>query len=73
LIPQRSDGLLVAGRCISGTHEAHSSYRVMPISMATGQAAGVAAALSVRARKSVRDLPVDDVRAELRRQGASLP
>ena len=73
LIPQRTDGLLVAGRCISGTHEAHSSYRVMPISMATGQAAGVAAALSVRSKKSVRDVAIDEVRAELRRQGANLP
>lgn len=39
LLPQKIDNLLVAGRCISGTHEAHSSYRVMPVSMATGQAA----------------------------------
>ena len=40
LLPQGIEGLLVAGRCLSGTHEAHSSYRVMPIVMATGQAAG---------------------------------
>nr|MDQ3571066.1 FAD-dependent oxidoreductase [Actinomycetota bacterium] len=40
LVPRQVDGLLVAGRCISGTHEAHSSYRVTPIAMATGQAAG---------------------------------
>ncbi|NLF07665.1 MAG: FAD-dependent oxidoreductase, partial [Pirellulaceae bacterium] len=39
LVPQAVDNLLVAGRCISGTHEAHSSYRVMPVCMATGQAA----------------------------------
>jgi hypothetical protein len=39
LLPQSTENLLVAGRCISGTHEAHSSYRVMPIVMATGQAA----------------------------------
>ncbi len=32
LIPRNIDGLLVGGRCISGTHEAHSSYRVTPIS-----------------------------------------
>ncbi len=48
LLPQGVEGLLVAGRCISGTHEAHSSYRVMPIAMATGQAAGVCAALAAR-------------------------
>jgi hypothetical protein len=41
LLPRGVDGLLMAGRSISGTHEAHSSYRVMPIAMATGQAAGL--------------------------------
>jgi hypothetical protein len=46
LIPSGVDNILVAGRCISGTHEAHSSYRVTPTAMATGQAAGVCAALA---------------------------
>jgi len=40
--------------------------------MATGQAAGVAAALAARAGKAVRDVPVGDVQTELRRQGAAL-
>ena len=72
LLPQSTEGLIVAGRCISGTHEAHSSYRVMPIVMATGHAAGVAAALSARSARSPRDVPAADVRAELLRQGANL-
>jgi hypothetical protein len=72
LVPQRVDRLAVAGRCISGTHEAHSSYRVMPIAMATGQAAGVCAALAARAGKAMRDVPAADVQGELRRQGAAL-
>ena len=72
LLPQRLDRLVVAGRCISGTHEAHSSYRVMPIAMATGQAAGVCAALAARGGKAARDVPARDVQAELRRQGAAL-
>lgn len=72
LLPQRVDRLAVAGRCISGTHEAHSSYRVMPIAMATGQAAGVCAALAAREGKAVRDVPAGDVRDELRRQGAEV-
>lgn len=72
LLPQRVDRLAVGGRCISGTHEAHSSYRVMPIAMATGQAAGVCAALAARAGKAVRDVPAADVQTELRRQGAAL-
>lgn len=72
LLPQKIDGLIVAGRCISGTHEALSSYRVMPVSMATGQAAGVCAALAVRHEKPPRAVPVRDVQAELIRQGANL-
>jgi hypothetical protein len=72
LLPQKVEGLLVAGRCISGTHEALSSYRVMPVSMATGQAAGACAALAVRQEKPPRAMPVSDVQAELIRQGANL-
>ncbi|WP_119678026.1 FAD-dependent oxidoreductase [Indioceanicola profundi] len=70
LLPKGVDNLLVAGRSISGTHEAHSSYRVTPTAVATGQAAGVAAALAVRTGRTPRDVPVEEVRAELRRQGA---
>jgi hypothetical protein len=72
LLPQKIEGLLVAGRCISGTHEALSSYRVMPVSMATGQAAGACAALAVRQEKPPRAVPVEDVQTELIRQGANL-
>ena len=72
LLPQRLDNVLVAGRCISGTHEAHSSYRVMPISMATGHAAGVCAALTAARGVPARDVPVEEVQTELRRQGADL-
>ncbi len=69
LLPQGVEGLLVAGRCLSGTHEAMSSYRVMPVAMATGQAAGVCAALAARSGLPPRDVPAQD---ELLRQGASL-
>jgi hypothetical protein len=47
VIPQKIDGLLVAGRCISGTHEAHSSYRVQNICMAIGTGVGVLAATAL--------------------------
>jgi hypothetical protein len=72
LLPQKVEGLVIAGRCISGTHEAESSYRVMPVSMATGQAAGVCAALSVRQGKFPREIPVTEVQDELLKQGADL-
>ncbi|WP_189857218.1 FAD-dependent oxidoreductase [Streptomyces poonensis] len=72
LLPRDTERLLVAGRCISGSHVAHSSYRVMPIAMATGQAAGVTAALATRLRRTPRELPYALVQQELLRQGARL-
>jgi subtilisin family serine protease len=73
LVPASMDGLLVAGRTISTTHTAHGSTRVPGTSMATGQAAGVAAALAARNRLRVRDVEIGDLRFELARQGAILP
>ena len=72
LLPLDVDRLLVAGRCISGTHEAHSSYRVTPIAMATGQAAGVCAALAAQSGKAPREVDPTRVRQELLAQGANL-
>jgi ribulose 1,5-bisphosphate synthetase/thiazole synthase len=72
LLPRRVDGILTSGRCISGTHEAHSSYRVTPTAMATGQAAGVCAALAAARHRWPREIPARDVQAELLRQGADL-
>jgi hypothetical protein len=72
LLPRGVEDLLVAGRCLSGTHEAHSSYRVMPIVMATGQAAGVCAGLAAGRDVTPRALPVGDVQAALVAQGADL-
>ncbi len=48
LVPADVGGLLLAGRCISGSHEAHASYRVTGTCMAMGQAAGLAAAWCAR-------------------------
>lgn len=72
LLPHAVERLLVAGRCISGTHEAHSSYRVMPVAMATGQAAGVCAALAARSGTTPRLVLASAVQAELLRQGTDL-
>jgi len=57
LVPKEVDGLLVAGRCFSATHDAHASCRSMAQMMALGQAAGAAAALSVQ--KDVRPHELD--------------
>jgi hypothetical protein len=72
LLPRDVEGILTSGRCISGTHEAHSSYRVTPTAMATGQAAGVCAALAAQRHRWPRVVPAADVQAELIRQGADL-
>jgi hypothetical protein len=72
LLPRDVEDLLTAGRCISGTHEAHSSYRVTPTAMATGQAAGVCAALAAAADCPPRQVEVAAVQTELIRQGADL-
>lgn len=72
LVPRKVDGLLTAGRCISGTHRAHASYRVMGISMATGQAAGVAAALCAKNAVSPHHLSYHLVQQTLVESGAIL-
>jgi glycine/D-amino acid oxidase-like deaminating enzyme len=72
LLPEGLDNVLTAGRCISGTHVAHSSYRVMPVCMAVGQAAGSCAALAALKETAPRGLAVSDVQRELVRQGANL-
>jgi hypothetical protein len=58
LIPKQIDNLLVAGRCISTTHEALATTRLTPSAMATGQAAGTAAALSITNQVAPKDLDV---------------
>lgn len=73
LIPKQVTDLLVAGRCLSSTREANGSARVMGTCMATGEAAGTAAALGVeREIANVRDVPVDALRDRLVSQGAVL-
>jgi hypothetical protein len=72
LVPQKTDNLLVVGRCISGTHVAHSSYRVMNIAMPIGQAGGVAAALAARQMVPPRKLDVKLVQKKLQEMGVVL-
>lgn len=57
LVPKKVDGLLIAGRCISTSHEALASCRVMRIAMATGIGAGAAAAYAVQNNIEVRAVP----------------
>lgn len=72
LIPRSIDQLLVAGRCISGTFEAHASYRVKGPCMAMGQAAGIAASLSADSGVAPRDLSIAELRRGLLDQQVKL-
>jgi len=65
LVPRDTDGLLLAGRCISGTHAAHASYRVQCIAMAIGAAAGAAAAVAAGRRVSPAAIDVARVQEQL--------
>ncbi|MBA4388869.1 MAG: hypothetical protein C0404_12875 [Verrucomicrobia bacterium] len=69
LVPRKIENLLVAGRCISCTHIALGSIRVMVQCMATGEAAGTAAALSLGSSTSPRQLNPKKLQDQLRKQG----
>lgn len=72
LVPEAMDGLLLAGRCVSATHEALAAIRVMPPSFAMGEAAGTAAAQAVQANVKPRDVSVEKLQRQLVDQGAFL-
>jgi hypothetical protein len=72
LIPRSVDDLIVAGRCISTTHEALASTRLTPTVMTLGQAAGTAAALSLAAGVQPRNLDPQVLRARLIADGVDL-
>jgi len=70
LLPKNADNLLVAGRCISSTHEAQASIRIMPIVATLGHAAGVAAGLANKAGVGVKEIDVKQLQAQLEAEGA---
>lgn len=70
LVPQKLGNLLVAGRCHSASRGAHASTRVTATAMAMGEAAGVAAAMSLKSGTDVAALDGRLVRETLSRQNA---
>jgi glycine/D-amino acid oxidase-like deaminating enzyme len=70
LLPRNRDGILVAGRCLSATHDAHASARSIGTCMAMGQAAGSAAALAAREDLTPRRVPIARLLELLDAQGA---
>lgn len=70
LVPLGVENVLVAGRCVSSTQAGHGAIRIMPSCVAMGQAAGTAAALSIRRGIAPRHLDALELRRELKQQGA---
>lgn len=70
LIPKNSQNLLVAGRCISATHEAQAAIRIMPIVCCIGQAAGEAIAAAARSEANVKDVDIKKLHKRLEENGA---
>jgi len=62
LIARDVDGLLMAGRCISGDFISHASYRVTGNAVAMGEAAGAAAAVAAKNKTAPHDVPWSEVR-----------
>ncbi|MBP8256281.1 MAG: FAD-dependent oxidoreductase [Opitutaceae bacterium] len=72
LLPKKVKNLIVAGRCISTTHEAMGAIRVMATCMAMGEAAGRAAKQAIRRGVAPTEIDVKQLQAELRAKGAYL-
>ena len=72
LLPKEYDNLFVAGRCISATHEAQASVRIMPICCCLGEAAGTAAAIAFNSGKNAHTVDVKAVQNKLTANGAVL-
>ena len=64
-VPEKVDGLLLAGRNISGTHKAHSNFRVMSICLNIGQGVGTAAATAIQDRVEFRNVDIHKVQEKL--------
>lgn len=65
LVPLGKKNLLVAGRCISSTHEAQASYRIMPIVASIGEGAGAVLGKIAKEHKDVNEVRVKEIRAAI--------
>jgi ribulose 1,5-bisphosphate synthetase/thiazole synthase len=72
ILPVKMEGLLTAGRSISASHVAAAAGKSMGNCMATGHAAGIAAALAVKRKVQPRQIRADWVRDALRADGVDL-
>jgi hypothetical protein len=68
LVPKKIEGLLIAGRCISTTHEAQTAIGGMGTCMAVGEVTGLAASLAIKMEISPRTVPVAQLVDQLKKQ-----
>ncbi|TAK66338.1 MAG: FAD-dependent oxidoreductase [Dehalococcoidia bacterium] len=73
LLPRRAANLLAAGRCISVDHRVHHATKEIPPCFATGEAAGIAATVALRANAPVRDVDVTQLQRAIVAAGGLLP
>lgn len=69
LVTSKVNNMIVSGRCISGTHAAMSSYRVMGITVVLGQIAGIAASIAIETQKNTFDIDITNLRETAKSQG----
>lgn len=72
LVAKGIDNLLAAGRCISATHEAQASVRIMPICCCLGEAAGAAAAVAVNNKTTFKDTPIKQIQKIITDNGGKI-
>ncbi len=72
LVTKEFDNLLVGGRCISATHEAQASIRIMPICATTGEAAGTAIGVAYNSDTNTHSVNVAHIQKKLRENGAAI-
>ena len=68
LLPKDFNNLLVAGRCISATHEAQASIRIIPIVCCLGEAAGTAAAIACKDKLPAPEISIEKLKTQLEKQ-----
>lgn len=72
LLPKEYENMLVSGRCLSATHEAQASVRILPIVATLGEAAGVAAATCVKTDRNTKEVDVSAIQDILRKNNAAI-
>ena len=73
LVPVKVEGLLVAGRSFSSDANANNMVNLIPHCIAMGQAAGTAAALSIKNNIALRKVDYQTLQKNLLDQGVPLP